>query len=103
MAGPEGNRCVGRLSQRAGGSAGFCERCRSRTRSPERTDQINRRQANGSLGGRPPNFDADLSNERTTGERGFGRLRHWRGIATRYDKHALIYLTTIVLNHPIRI
>ncbi len=76
--------------------------------SPERTDQINRRQAKGSRGGRPPDFDADLYKERNTVERGFGRLGHWRGIASRYDKYALSYLggvilATIVLNHRARI
>lgn len=75
---------------------------------PERTDQINRRQANGSLGGRPSDFDADLYKERNTIERGFGRLKQWRGIASRYDKYAITYLggvilATIVLNHRVQI
>ena len=30
-------------------------------------------------------------------ERGFLILKHWRGIATRYDKHALTYLGGILL------
>ena len=25
-------------------------------------------------------------------ERGYARLKQWRGIATRYDKHALTFL-----------
>lgn len=70
---------------------------------PERTDQITRRQATGARGGRPPDCDADLDKERNTVERGFARLKLWRGIASRDDKYALTYLATIVLNHRIRI
>ncbi|MDQ0923465.1 putative transposase [Pseudarthrobacter sp. W1I19] len=53
---------------------------------PERSDQIERRKAKGSAGGRPPAFDPSTYKERNTVERGFNRLKHWRGIATRYDK-----------------
>jgi transposase len=59
---------------------------------PEKSDQIARRKAKGSAGGRPPAFDPALYRERNTVERGFNRLKHWRGIATRYDKYALTYL-----------
>jgi putative transposase len=64
---------------------------------PERRDQIARRQANGSRGGRPPGFDPDIYRERNTVERGFNRLKHWRGIATRYDKYAFTYLGGVTL------
>jgi putative transposase len=30
-------------------------------------------------------------------ERGFNRLKQWRGIATRYDKYALTYLGGVLL------
>lgn len=40
---------------------------------------------------------------RNTVERGFTRLKQRRGIATRYDKHAHIYLAAILLNHRTRI
>lgn len=59
---------------------------------PERTDQIARRKAKGSAGGRPPAFDPAIYGLRNTVERGFNRLKQWRGIATRYDKYALTYL-----------
>jgi transposase len=49
---------------------------------PERSDQIQRRQAKGSRGGRPPRFDADAYFERNLVERTFNRLKQWRGIAT---------------------
>ena len=58
---------------------------------PERQDQIERRKAKGSAGGRPPAFDAALYALRNTVERGFNRLKQWRGVATRYDKYALTY------------
>ena len=59
---------------------------------PQRTDQQAQRKAKGSRGGRPPGFDADAYSLRNAVERGYARLKQWRGIATRYDKHALTFL-----------
>lgn len=64
---------------------------------PERSDQIARRQAKGSHGGRPPSFDPTTYRQRNTIERGFNRLKHWRGVATRYDKYALTFLGGVTL------
>lgn len=64
---------------------------------PQRSDQIARRKAKGSTGGRPPAFDAALYGLRNTVERGFNRLKQWRGVATRYDKYALTYLGGVLL------
>lgn len=64
---------------------------------PERSDQIALRKALGSRGGRPPAFDPLTYRHRNTVERGFNRLKHWRGIATRYDKYALTYLGGVTL------
>lgn len=64
---------------------------------PERSDQIARRTAKGSAGGRPPAFDAAVYGLRNTVERGFNRLKQWRGVATRYDKYALTYLGGVLL------
>ncbi len=64
---------------------------------PERSDQIRRRKAKGSAGGRPPAFDAQIYKDRNTVERGFGRLKQWRAIATRYDKYATTYLGGVLL------
>ena len=77
-------------------------RCELRSRRikhtiPERSDQIERRRAKGPDGGRPPAFDAGLYALRNTVERGFNRLKQWRGIATRYDKYALTYLGGVLL------
>jgi transposase len=64
---------------------------------PERQDQIDRRKAKGSAGGRPPAFEAEIYALRNTVERGFNRLKQWRAIATRYDKYALTYLGGVLL------
>jgi len=64
---------------------------------PEKSDQKARRAAKGSAGGRPPNFDGDIYKLRNVVERGFLGLKQWRGIATRYDKHALTFLGGVLL------
>jgi len=64
---------------------------------PERDDQKDRRTAKGTKGGRPPGFDKHIYAKRNTVERSFLRLKQWRGIATRYDKHALTYLGGVIL------
>ncbi len=64
---------------------------------PERSDQIARRKTKGSHGGRPPSFDPTRYRHRNSVERGFNRLKHWRAIATRYDKYALTFLGGVTL------
>jgi putative transposase len=64
---------------------------------PERSDQQQRRKAKGTKGGRPPGFDQLTYAKRNTVERGYVRLKQWRGIATRYDKHALTFLGGVTL------
>lgn len=64
---------------------------------PERSDQKQRRADKGSAGGRPPAFDRQMYKHRNTVERGFGRLKQWRGVATRYDKYAMTFLGGVVL------
>ena len=64
---------------------------------PERADQINNRRRRGSAGGRPVNFDAEAYKDRNVVERAFNRIKNWRGVATRYDKHAVIYRGGVVL------
>jgi hypothetical protein len=64
---------------------------------PERSDQIAYRTSRGSRGGRPPRFDAELYRDRDVVERAFNRLKGWRGIATRYDKHARNYRAVVIL------
>lgn len=62
---------------------------------PEPSDQIRNRNRNrnrnrrGSAGGRPPTFDPVDYRGRNVVERAFAHLKQWRGLATRYDKHAV--------------
>ncbi|MFJ8505094.1 IS5 family transposase [Streptomyces avermitilis] len=59
---------------------------------PERADQQANRTRRGRAGGRPPVFDREAYKQRNTVERCINRLKQWRGIATRYEKTATIYL-----------
>ena len=64
---------------------------------PERDDQKANRVRKGSSGGRPPDFDAEKYKDRNQVERGFNRRKHWRGLATRYDKLGDSYQATLDL------
>ena len=58
---------------------------------PERRDQIARRR------GRPPAFDAKQYRQRNVIERCVGWLKEARAVATRYEKLAVHYLSTLKL------
>jgi transposase len=47
--------------------------------------------------GRPPGFDPERYRRRNVVERCVSWLKQWRGIATRYDKHAANYRAGIVI------
>ena len=64
---------------------------------PEPADQVRHRHNRGSRGGRPVGYDREDYKGRNTIERAFNRLKNWRGLATRYDKHALVYRGGLVL------
>jgi transposase len=64
---------------------------------PEPRDQRGNRARRGSAGGRPPAFSKTLYRRRNAVERSFCQLKHWRGLATRYDKHARNYLGGLTL------
>lgn len=64
---------------------------------PERRDQIAHRKRRGSTGGRPPGFDSTAYKGRNVVERAFNKAKHWRGVATRYDKLALTYRAGFVM------
>ena len=57
----------------------------------EPEDQKANRKRKGSAGGRPLTFDSDAYKQRNTVERCFNKLKQWRGLATRADKHAHNY------------
>ena len=42
-------------------------------------------------------YDRELYKQRNVVEGSFALLKQWRGLATRYDKHALIYRGAVVL------
>ncbi|PZU43536.1 MAG: IS5 family transposase [Microbacterium sp.] len=65
---------------------------------PEPDDQKGHRKRRGSRGGRPVGLDAADYRNRNVIERGYCRIKQWRGLATRYDKHAVIYRAAVVLN-----
>jgi len=58
---------------------------------PEPADQAAHRKRRGSRGGRPVRHDPDAYRARNVIERAFNQLKHWRALATRYDKHATTY------------
>lgn len=69
---------------------------------PEPRDQIAHRKRRGSQGGRPPGFDAEDYKGRNVVEGSFSVLKQWRGLATRYDKLAVVYRGAAVLTAIIR-
>ena len=64
---------------------------------PEPDDQKTNRQRRGSAGGRPVSYDRNAYRGRNVIERAFNGFKHWRGLATRYDKHAVVYRGGLVL------
>ena len=65
---------------------------------PEPADQQGHRRRRGARGGRPVSLDADAYKGRNVIERQYAHLKQWRGLATRYDKYAIIYRAAVVLN-----
>ncbi|MBU4215807.1 MAG: transposase [Actinobacteria bacterium] len=65
---------------------------------PEKNEQTATRKRRGPKGGVPPAFDADAHKGRDVVERSFTLTKHWRGLATRYDKIAITYRTAVTLN-----
>lgn len=64
---------------------------------PEPADQAANRKRRGSRGGRPVSFNAEADKNRNVVERAFNQFKNWRGLATRYDKYALVYRGGLVL------
>lgn len=64
---------------------------------PERSDQIARRKAKGSAGGRPPAFDAEAYKGRNVVERCFNKLKQFRDLATRYAKRLVYYQAELTI------
>lgn len=64
---------------------------------PERTDQKNNRLRLGSAGGRPVTYDSERYKARNVVERAYERFKQWRGLATRYDKLAVVFRGAAIL------
>jgi transposase len=47
--------------------------------------------------GRRPGFDREAYRRRNVVERCVGRLKQWRGVATRYEKRAVNYRAMVVI------
>lgn len=65
---------------------------------PEPDDQKGHRRRRGSRGGRPVSFDKTDYRNRNVIERRYCHLKQWRGLATRYDKLAIVYRAAVILN-----
>nr|WP_155049616.1 IS5 family transposase [Microbacterium sp. ZXX196] len=65
---------------------------------PEPSDQQGHRKRRGSRGGRPVGLDAADYKGRNVIERRYCHIKQWRGLATRYDKLAVVYRAAVILN-----
>jgi transposase len=64
---------------------------------PEPRHQQAHRKRRGRRGGRPVSHNTEAYKQRNVVERSFNALKNWRGLATRYDKLAVIYRGGAVL------
>ena len=71
---------------------------RHQGRDPRTRDQKGHRKRRGSRGGRPVGLDTADYKHRNVIERRYCHTKQWRGLATRYDKHAVVYRAAVVLN-----
>ncbi|SMX82910.1 Transposase [Brevibacterium linens ATCC 9172] len=89
------------LADRAYGSRANREYLRTRRVKaviPEKSTQITARRNRGTCGGRRPAFNAVAYRNRNVVERSFAYAKQWRGLATRYDKLAIVYRAAVVIS-----
>jgi transposase len=63
----------------------------------EPADQAAHRRKRGSAGARRVGYDRTAYQRRNVIERAYNQLKAWRGIATRYDKHATVFHRAVLL------
>lgn len=67
----------------------------------EPRDRQGHRKRRGSRGGRPVGLDAADYKNRNVIERRFCHTKQWRDLATRYDKHAIVYRAAVLIHAAI--
>ncbi|MEU7499280.1 transposase, partial [Streptomyces griseofuscus] len=73
----------------------YLRRRRIKHTIPEPRDQRANRRRRGSTGGRPVGFDRERYRRRNEVERTINRLKHFRAVATRYEKRAYVFHGTV--------
>ncbi len=56
------------------------------------------RKRRGPRGGRPVRHGTEDYKNRNVIERRFCHAKQWRGLATRYDKHAIVYRAAVLIH-----
>ncbi len=64
---------------------------------PEPADQVAHRKRKGAAGGRPVSLDVEDYKGRNVVERFFNRMKNWRGLASRFDKLAIVFRGSVIL------
>jgi transposase len=64
---------------------------------PEPADQAANRKRKGVAGSRPVSLDVEDYKGRNVVERFFNRMKNWRGLASRYDKLAIVLRGSVIL------
>ena len=84
-------RCWPTRPTPAGRTTRCCAAGASKRSSPEKADQQHNRLRLGSLGGRPVSYDTEPDKGRNVVERSYESFKQRRGLATGYDKLAVVF------------